>query len=632
MAKLPTLPKFKDIGELEKLGFNPKALAQIEKQMGKGGGKAIAGAAGIGAGGLLASALGGGNEASSKSPIAGNSMLADAARQGGSKGTAGGGSLPSLKNYSKSNVNDNMSTNKLLVTAINYLAAIDSNLKNQIDMQRFTYTQDQQAQKEIAFETKAPEASPISGIAGKAGGVASNILSQLAKILGLGALMGAAPLIKWIKDHPEQAIATAGTALSLWLGKGKAFEGAKTIFTGAKAFIKTKMFGGAAEAAVKAEEGIVKAGSGVTKEVAAKTSERVLEKTITGATKTTYKFVTKQIEGISSKVLEKELAATGTKTLEKVAVKAISKTAIFSLIKKLPFIGAALGIYLAYQRAKTGDFIGAGGELLSGLLPFLGPAGMALAFGIDAALLAGDVAGYMNPSLQPQNRAIQRNESSTTGQTAGGFAKSSKNYVAPKQVYDYLKSKGVDDVHAKGMLANIQAESSFNAGAVGDGGTSGGLFQFHGPRFSGMKAVAGENWQNNWKGQVDYALSENVTKSYLKSSFLDAAAASKWFTMNFERPKDAGMRAQQRVDNLKNFSNMADPKLAARIGDAAVKTSVASIVPQSPKPSASTSSGGKGAVSQTPMHQTSGHRGTVPNPNNPDNSSSILKYHTGATH
>ena len=74
---------------------------------------------------------------------------------------------------------------------------------------------------------------------------------------------------------------------------------------------------------------------------------------------------------------------------------------------------------------------------------------------------------------------------------------------------------------------------------------------------------------------------------------------------------------------------MSDPKLAAKIGDAALRNSVAAIVPQSPKPSAPTSSGGRGAVVPTPMHKTSGHRGTVPNPNNPDNSSSILKYHTG---
>jgi len=385
MAKLPS---FKSVAELEKFGLSPNALAQIEKQMGKGAGKAMAGAAGVGAGGLLASVLGGGGEQASKAPAAGTSTLANAARQGGKTGTAGGGSLPSLKNYAKSNVNTNMSTNKLLVTAINYLASIDSNLKNQIDMQRFTYTQDQQTQKEIAFETKQAEPSPISEISGKAGGVANNILGQLAKILGLGALMGAAPLIKWIKDHPEQAIATAGTALSLWLGKGKALEGAKTIFTGAKGFIKAKMLGGAAETALKAEEGIVKAGSGVTKAVAAKTSERVLEKTVSGAAKTTYKFVTKQIEGISSKVIEKEIAGLGTKTLEKVAVKTISKTALISAVKKIPFIGAALGMYLAYQRAQTGDWLGAGGGLLSGFLPFLGPPGMALAFGVDAALLA----------------------------------------------------------------------------------------------------------------------------------------------------------------------------------------------------------------------------------------------------
>jgi hypothetical protein len=76
---------------------------------------------------------------------------------------------------------------------------------------------------------------------------------------------------------------------------------------------------------------------------------------------------------------------------------------------------------------------------------------------------------------------------------AGGYAEGEKNFVSSKEIYDYLKSKGISHNHAMGMLANIQAESSFNAGAIGDNGTSGGLFQHHAERFSGMVSFAGKD-------------------------------------------------------------------------------------------------------------------------------------------
>jgi hypothetical protein len=141
------------------------------------------------------------------------------------------------------------------------------------------------------------------------------------------------------------------------------------------------------------------------------------------------------------------------------------------------------------------------------------------------------------------------------GEGAGGIAEGKPNFVPPKQIYDYLISKGVSDVHAKGMLANIQAESSFDAGAIGDNGTSGGLFQHHNERFAAMKSVAGSNWQENWKGQIDYALSEGDTKRYLANDFSSSEEASKWFTIYWERPSNKEAKAVARVGNLKNFDS-----------------------------------------------------------------------------
>ena len=119
--------------------------------------------------------------------------------------------------------------------------------------------------------------------------------------------------------------------------------------------------------------------------------------------------------------------------------------------------------------------------------------------------------------------------------------------VSQKEIYDYLISKGLSPNHVLGMLANIKAESSFDSSAIGDNGTSGGLFQHHNERFTAMKEFAGEDWKTNWKGQIDYALTEKDTEKYKNQDFNNPQDASKWFTINWERPKNAVDSAEKRI-------------------------------------------------------------------------------------
>ena len=128
----------------------------------------------------------------------------------------------------------------------------------------------------------------------------------------------------------------------------------------------------------------------------------------------------------------------------------------------------------------------------------------------------------------------------------------------PKSVYDYLISKGLTKEHALGMLANIKSESGFNPGAVGDNGTSGGLFQHHATRFDALKKYAGDNWSSNWQKQIDYALTEKDTKNYLAQSFATPEEATTWFTKNWERPSNADVKAAKRVKNLQHFNFEAE--------------------------------------------------------------------------
>ena len=117
----------------------------------------------------------------------------------------------------------------------------------------------------------------------------------------------------------------------------------------------------------------------------------------------------------------------------------------------------------------------------------------------------------------------------------------------PYNLEEWLKKvKGMEHNNAVGILANIQAESSFNTAAIGDNGTSGGLFQHHAERFSALqKAVP--DWQKNWKGQVDFALSEKEASGYSSIKFQNSQLAADYWVKNFEKPRDMFGESQKRM-------------------------------------------------------------------------------------
>jgi hypothetical protein len=144
------------------------------------------------------------------------------------------------------------------------------------------------------------------------------------------------------------------------------------------------------------------------------------------------------------------------------------------------------------------------------------------------------------PSKQPSNKKIP---------STGG-----KGSVNPNDIKSYLSSKGLSKNHVAGIMANIKAESRFRPGAIGDNGTSGGLFQHHKQRFAAMTASAGKNWATNWKGQIDFALSEPAGRQYVAMKFSSPEAASKWFTINFERPANMVAKANSRSADAASYA------------------------------------------------------------------------------
>lgn len=116
------------------------------------------------------------------------------------------------------------------------------------------------------------------------------------------------------------------------------------------------------------------------------------------------------------------------------------------------------------------------------------------------------------------------------------------------EIAEYARSRGLSENHVRGLLANIQAESSFRPGVeVNDlGKMAGGLFQHRAERLEGLKAAV-PNWQSNWRGQIDYALSEPEGKKFISQAFATPGDAARWFTVNFERPANMEQKAQERA-------------------------------------------------------------------------------------
>jgi hypothetical protein len=137
-------------------------------------------------------------------------------------------------------------------------------------------------------------------------------------------------------------------------------------------------------------------------------------------------------KGAISNVAEKAMASSAGKGITKAAgkggAKIAGKAAGKSLLKKIPLLGVGAGLAFGAGRLMKGDFLGAAGEVASGLaggVGFLaGGAGTAASFGIDAALAARDIAN-------------ENNEESTEGSTqsvdgaraAGGPVSANGSYL-----------------------------------------------------------------------------------------------------------------------------------------------------------------------------------------------------------
>jgi hypothetical protein len=166
-----------------------------------------------------------------------------------------------------------------------------------------------------------------------------------------------------------------------------------------------------------------------------------------------------------------------------------------------------------------------------------------------------DVKGFYDALAKKKAGGVVEGEATTSSGASVSSSEKVTNVVKAREIYDYIRSKGIDHVHAAGIVNNMKYESNFNSGAIGDGGTSGGLFQHHASRFSAMKQYVGEGWQTNWKKQIDFAMTEGDMKTYLSRNFANPSDASIGFTKDFERPANTETTAMYRSHTAGGYSD-----------------------------------------------------------------------------
>ncbi len=127
-------------------------------------------------------------------------------------------------------------------------------------------------------------------------------------------------------------------------------------------------------------------------------------------------------------------------------------------------------------------------------------------------------------------------------------------------VFQYCTEKlGLNTAAACGVLANIYCESGFRTNAIGDGGTSVGICQWHNGRWTNLKNYAPDDWQT-LEGQLRFMKKElrtgySDTLNYLKEVSDDeqgAYDAAYYWCMHFEMPDKIVSRSTTRGYLAKN--------------------------------------------------------------------------------
>jgi peptidoglycan hydrolase-like protein with peptidoglycan-binding domain len=133
--------------------------------------------------------------------------------------------------------------------------------------------------------------------------------------------------------------------------------------------------------------------------------------------------------------------------------------------------------------------------------------------------------------------------------------------ASAKVVIDFLVNKGLTKEQAIGIAANLQAESGFKTGILGDHGTSMGLAQWHADRMRNLKTWTADNNLDYMTvdGQLEFLWYELNTSEKSALNAIQSADtpedAAYAFTVKFERPANRDTRGKERSSIATSLAN-----------------------------------------------------------------------------
>ena len=167
------------------------------------------------------------------------------------------------------------------------------------------------------------------------------------------------------------------------------------------------------------------------------------------------KGVGAKISGLASRVTGKgaaSVAAKGAATAGKTAGKGLGK----SLLKKIPGVGLLAGLGFGAQRAFSGDFSGAGLEVLSGLTSIVPGFGTAASMAIDGGLMAKDMGAFDGKEGAVPEVPVEDRKADLQAKIAEAKDRISRS-ESGENVYWGKDSKGREEDAAE--LEKLQSES-----------------------------------------------------------------------------------------------------------------------------------------------------------------------------
>lgn len=132
-----------------------------------------------------------------------------------------------------------------------------------------------------------------------------------------------------------------------------------------------------------------------------------------------------------------------------------------------------------------------------------------------------------------------------------------------EKIFYFVKDElGGTNAAACGILANIRCESNFNYNAVGDGGTSYGICQWHNTRWTNLKSFCNSNgydWTSlegqlyfmKYELQNVYTVTNRIVKTYDNTEDNAYWVGYYWCT-NYEKPANVDVKKVYRGNLAKN--------------------------------------------------------------------------------